>query len=68
MTFDEIGQCWVAEADDPMEGWTVLHREPFKDGVERVHVRAVAIPPAQFRIVYQRTANTSSNGDRLEKI
>ena len=57
MTFDEIGQCWVAEADDPMEGWTVLHREPFKDGVERVHVRAVAIPPAQFRIVYQRTAN-----------
>lgn len=54
MKYDTVGQCFVAEPEDTLEGWTILHREKFKPGVERLHIRAVARQPYEFRIVYRR--------------
>jgi hypothetical protein len=54
MTYDNVGDCWIADEGDRLEGWTVLSRVQFKDGVDILHVRAIAVFPATFRVVYQR--------------
>jgi len=61
MEFDEIGKAWIAEADDDLEGWTVLHRAEHKPGVDVVHARTMARKPYEFRIIYQKQGESNND-------
>lgn len=55
MRIERVGvdEYWVVEKPSDLHGWTIVHRELWKDGVVRLHCRSDTLgPPVEFRLMY----------------